>query len=423
MYNLPKEIPNHYTSLIMETPPPQAIEQSNHHIIHHKHKHKQRNSAFRMLFFILVFCISGLIVYFALGHIYGFGPNAQNLELNAHDHKIKEIGLFKRSISTIDDDDDQRTFLLIVFCWKRKASLKRLVDSLIKADYSGHFPELQFHIEFDPSEEVKAYVNNLKWPHGNKKLFLRQESFGLEKMVMTSWNATKDSEFAFFFEDDIEVQPQYFKYTLKAMERDDISKNDSVIGVALNTPRYDEVNLKHSIWLPEIVIGKQDRLFLFQQPCSWGALYFPWKWREYLKFYSKRNLGLELDIVPQSCIFKWQRSWKKYLMELMVLEGYVMLYPSLPDQQSLSINHREPGEHTNIEIEHALVNELNPNVVDYFVVPMAKAEQIKLLMESLSTIKNFPLVSFYHFKVNSIKDLIKFGKIIKYHRLYENNQK
>jgi hypothetical protein len=378
----------------------------------HIHRHKNDSGVFRMFFFLTVFSLSCLIVYFTLGKIYGYGNEIirlQGLKSNAELTKTSRIRIFPRSVK-----EDQ--FIIIVFGWRRRDSLERLVNSLKSADYLNHDVQLQFNIEFEPSEEVKQYVESVNWPYGTKIIVWRWEKYGLERMVVESWTSPKDNEFAFFFEDDIEVQPDFFKFALEALNKSEIRNNPNMVGIALNTPRYDEISMEHSIWTPNLVIGADEKLFLFQQPCSWGALYFPWKWREFLKYYGKRRLNQYplpaaeyRKVIPESCVFQWVRSWKKYYMEMMVLEGYLMLYPSAANQASLSVHHREEGEHTGLKKDH--LNE----IVDYFVVPLADKETSTALIEKIKTVdvNKLPIISFHHFTVESIKDLKKFGSLIK----------
>jgi hypothetical protein len=180
----------------------------------------------------------------------------------------------------------------------------------------------------------------------------RSQPQGLAAMITSAWLAPKDTEFAFLFEDDIEASPFYFEFACRAIYRFANSSspaNKTVIGVALNTPRFDEINLLKSIWRPHWEIGSEARLFFFQLPCSWGALYFPWIWRDFLKFYHQRtspNTDESSFTVPGARSNNWQRSWKRYLVEMMFFKGQVMIYASLPQEASFAVNHRERGEHT-----------------------------------------------------------------------------
>jgi len=57
------------------------------------------------------------------------------------------------------------------------------------------------------------------------------------------------------------------------------------------------------------------------------------------------SLSLKENVVPDVRSSRWQRSWKKYFIEMVFLRGYTMLYPNYANFSSLSTNHLEPGAH------------------------------------------------------------------------------
>ena len=59
------------------------------------------------------------------------------------------------------------------------------------------------------------------------------------------------------------------------------------------------------------------------------------RWAEYLLWVHS----------PYSATNGWSTSWKKFLIELCFLRGWVVLYPNFYNQTSFSTNHLEPGEH------------------------------------------------------------------------------
>lgn len=75
-------------------------------------------------------------------------------------------------------------FLIIVFGWQRYASLKRLCDSLLKADYMNQRVDLQFSIDGMHSTQVKDYVEKFHWPFGNVHLKISKVHLGLEKVLL-----------------------------------------------------------------------------------------------------------------------------------------------------------------------------------------------------------------------------------------------
>lgn len=241
---------------------------------------------------------------------------------------------------------------------------------------------------------------------------------------MESWQPVSDKEFAFFFEDDIEVSYKYFEYSLICLhkyllpdgERSPSSVwTDKFIGVSLNTPRYNEIAMPNVDWLPTNVISEAESQFLFQLPCSWGALYVPWHWRSFLQYYNWRWNQTEEALhasVPDSATRYWIRSWKKYLVELMYMRGMAMIHPNMPNQLSFSTHHREPGEHTEAKPQEHLVEDLGTLVLDYFTVPLVKEIDVDVYRKMIGEMKplqEMPVINFHHEGVRDIWSLSQLG--------------
>lgn len=76
------------------------------------------------------------------------------------------------------------TFRLIVFAWKRRASLIRLLDSLRFANYHGFAVHLDFHIDGEAHEKVLKFVDNYTWPFGRIRIHRHLERIGLERVSL-----------------------------------------------------------------------------------------------------------------------------------------------------------------------------------------------------------------------------------------------
>ena len=156
-------------------------------------------------------------------------------------------------------------------------------------------------------------------------------------------------------EDDCEVSTFFFRYLLMVLEIYDIpnglpknskqlfaSKLGKLVGISLYTPLLNEIVDPPQCWNSTSMFKETYRpssssvpfipafkalsahpstpscpaLYLFQLPCSWGALYFPWWWIRLQRYYnyrqSSRNLHLDsLYNVPNSRSNQWLTSWKK----------------------------------------------------------------------------------------------------------------
>lgn len=239
----------------------------------------------------------------------------------------------------------------------RKKSLMRLLSSLEQAQYEGDVVPLHLFLEANQSPEIIQYASTYHWMHGPLQVHVRHTRGGLINAVVESWYPTSPTECVVFLEDDIEVSPLFFawlKRVLRAFAKDG-EEDSKWAGISLYTPRimeYHPHKKKHEYAKLE---GKADLAgmlpFRHQQPCSWGALYFPHVWQEfrlYLLHRLRNGHSRGHFNIPGSRSNGWRSSWKKYMMELFWMQGYYLVYPNLPEQRSFSTNHMEAGEHISV---------------------------------------------------------------------------
>ncbi|KAJ6365677.1 hypothetical protein OIU76_030449 [Salix suchowensis] len=200
---------------------------------------------------------------------------------------------------------------------------------------------------------ITQNLNSFDWPHGRKTLRRRIIQGGLIRAVSESWYPSSDDDYGLLLEDDTEVSPFYYlwiKYALLAYHYDPQVLLPELSSISLYTPRLVEVVKERPVWnATEFFKGIHPNTpYLHQLPCSWGAVFFPKQWRE---FYVYMNMRFTEDAkanpvqIPKSRTNGWQASWKKFLIDMMYLRGYVSLYPNFPNQASFSTNHMEPGAH------------------------------------------------------------------------------
>ncbi|XP_024017109.1 uncharacterized protein LOC21391430 [Morus notabilis] len=235
----------------------------------------------------------------------------------------------------------------------RAESLTRLLNSLKNAYYVGDEIGISFNMDSKVDEATIRVVSSFEWPHGAKTLRRRIVQGGLIRAVSESWYPSSDDDFGLLLEDDIEVSPYYYlwiKYALLAYHYDPQVSLPELSSISLYTPRIVEVVKERPKWNPTEFFKKihPNTPYLHQLPCSWGAVFFPKQWRE---FYVYMNMRFTEDAkanpvqIPKSRTNGWQASWKKFLIDMMYLRGYVSLYPNFPSQASFSTNHMEPGAH------------------------------------------------------------------------------
>lgn len=316
-------------------------------------------------------------------------------------------------------------FTIIIFGWKREKSLKRLLTSIMdhRIVYDAHQVDLSINLDGGYSKGVLDLVNNINWTHGTKIIRKRKIHVGLKENVMNSWNPINEdpNSMAIFLEDDIEVSPYYFEFVTKLLQKIDNETRKKMFGISLNTPKFNEISIETwGPWNPcrDSSLTTQDLLFNFQLPSSWGAVYFASQWLEFVKYYHKRkycHIGFEL--LPKSGSPYWKESWKRYLIEWMVMKPSVMIYPNLPYQTSYSIHHREKGIHSAFngasKQEYSLKEEsLNDEEFELYGVPLLMDYNIHLAM--MNYINNLP---------NQLKIISHIHKEVPSYQWLENNAK
>lgn len=78
--------------------------------------------------------------------------------------------------------DHGYSFRILVYAWKRRASLKRLLDSLLAPSYHGFPVHLDFHMDGGAHPAVVNFIEQFHWPHGRMRITRHGDRVGLEKV-------------------------------------------------------------------------------------------------------------------------------------------------------------------------------------------------------------------------------------------------
>ncbi|XP_068650774.1 uncharacterized protein [Aristolochia californica] len=293
----------------------------------------------------------------------------------------------------------------------RATSLQRLLKSLSEAYYVGDEIPISFNMDSKVDEETIRLIGSYDWPHGPKTLRRRIIQGGLIRAVSESWYPASDNDFGLLLEDDIEVSPYYYlwiKYSLLVYHYDPQISLPELASISLYTPRLVEVVKERPRWNATSFFMNihPNTPYLHQLPCSWGAVFFPKQWREFYVYMTMRftdDAKQNPVQIPKSRTNGWQASWKKFLIDMMYLRGYVSLYPNFPNQQSFSTNHMEPGAHISAK----------DNVVRHdkgdFEVPLFKTDFRDLLPSSkLPPASKLPVINLFN-QASSLRGLKSAG--------------
>jgi len=227
----------------------------------------------------------------------------------------------------------------------RLDSLIRLLKSLSNLENPSNIRiNLRFSLEASSSKELVDYVYGYGWTQGHKSVMLRVLQGGLIRAVIESWFPASNNDYGLLLEDDIEVSPYAIiwieKILLKVLNNKSFdNKAQRIIGISLYQPKVTETNENESnrrkpFYIRDIVreVGSvDDSPFLFQTPCSWGAVYFPDTWKVFLAYVKERQSAKKKVYIPYSYTNWWRGSWKQSLFEFMYIKGYFLVYPNFDE--------------------------------------------------------------------------------------------
>ncbi|KAE8656829.1 hypothetical protein F3Y22_tig00116997pilonHSYRG00422 [Hibiscus syriacus] len=236
---------------------------------------------------------------------------------------------------------------------------------------------ISFNMDSKVDEATIKLIDSFQWPRGPKTFRRRIIQGGLIRAVSESWYPTSNDDYGLLLEDDIEVSPYYclwIKYALLAYHYDPQVSLPYLSSISLYTPRLVEVVKERPRWNATEFFKRihPNSPYLHQLPCSWGAVFFPKHWREFYVYMNMRfTKGAQANPVqiPNSRTNGWQASWKKFLIDMMYIRGYISLYPNFPNQASFSTNHMEPGAHISAKdnvVQHDKANFEVPLLVEDF---------------------------------------------------------
>lgn len=225
---------------------------------------------------------------------------------------------------------------IIVICYNRLHSIKRLVKSLFQADYCEP-ADLIISIDNSGSNIVENFAKSIKWPYGKKIIHTYPKRLGLKEHVLTCGNYINKYNFEsiIVLEDDLLVSPGYFNYAIQATQK--YKNNLEVAGISLYTHSWN-INADR----PFIPLFNGYDVFFMQYPQSWGQIWMKKQWNDFYKWYQNQEYKtINKNLIPAN-VLQWPKSsWLKYHVEYCIVKDKYFVYP----YNSLSTNFADAGTH------------------------------------------------------------------------------
>ncbi len=226
---------------------------------------------------------------------------------------------------------------IIVVTFNRLHSLKRLLKSLISANYYGFNPvNLIISIDGGGAQDILEYSNDFYWPFGKKEVIFSSINLGLRSHIIKCGDLSNDKGDIIVLEDDCIVGPEYYQFATDALNF--YRHSEKIAGISLYSYMINEY-----AQAPFFPVYDQFDNYFMQVPSSWGQAWTREQWQKFRKYYNSKPIIGASDRLPED-VKNWpESSWKKYFYKYLVEADHYIVYPI----QSHTSNFSEIGSHYN----------------------------------------------------------------------------
>lgn len=234
----------------------------------------------------------------------------------------------------LSDVKNKDLFAIVSVGYNRLSSQRRLLSSLLRADYTGYDSiPLVISIDNGGNKELEDYADNFEWPYGDKYVIKHQERLGLKNHILSCGDLTQFFKGVILLEDDIYVAEGFYDYTIQVEKY--YGDCPQVASMALYA---NEMN--GFVWLPMTKLRNAADVTAGQAVASWGEAWNTRMWSEFREWLAKTTIPWnEIDMPHQ--IKEWTKAWSKFFDAYMVMEGKYSINP----YTSLTTNFSDAGEH------------------------------------------------------------------------------
>ena len=234
----------------------------------------------------------------------------------------------------LDDIENKERYAIVSVGYNRLKSQKRLLESLLRADYTG-YDNVPLVISIDSSgdEALYNYARTFEWPFGDKHVIIHDKRKGLKEHILYCGDLTRYFKGIILLEDDLYVAKDFYHYTVQMDKA--YGDCEKVASIALYS---NEMN--GFCWLPLLRLHGEADVFADQSICSWGEFWNTRMWGEFREWYDNTVIKWnELDMPHQ--IKEWTKAWSKFFYAYMLKNDKYSIYP----YTALSTNFSDAGEH------------------------------------------------------------------------------
>lgn len=223
---------------------------------------------------------------------------------------------------------------IVVVAYNRSDSVRRLLGSLLKANYSQS-ATLIISVDKSDTDEVGHLADEFVWPYGEKRVVKHSENLGLRKHILGIGDYLNKYDAIIVLEDDLIVSSNFFIYAKQAI--DYYYEDERVAGISLYS-----FAINYQTFYPFIPQHSDYDTYFIQCAQSWGQIWMKNQWSDFKEWYEKHeNDGFDSRFLPHAICSWSSKSWLKYHTRYCIEMNRYFVYPYF----SLTSNCGESGTH------------------------------------------------------------------------------
>lgn len=258
----------------------------------------------------------------------------------------------------INNPDNQNKIAIVVVGYNRLKSIKRLLASLLKANYPSNDIPLIISIDCSGDKELYNYVHGFDWPFGYKYLIIHEKRLGLKNHIFSCGDITKYFKAIILLEDDIYVSEYFYNYVEQTVVK--YGNDDRITQISLYKNERNGF-----VGLPFVNIQTDSDVFLMKAVSTWGQCWTKHMWDSFKKWMLQYDEKLLHTVDMPDTIKRWKRAWSKYYNAYLVSCNKYVIYPNV----SLTTNFSDAGEHgdknnsiVQVNLQQSKLKMILPNV-------------------------------------------------------------
>jgi len=233
----------------------------------------------------------------------------------------------------ISNPKNKEKVAVVVVGYSRLNSIKRLLSSLIVANYPKEDVPLVISLDCSHNEQLYEFARNFLWPYGNKYLIIHKKRLGLKAHIFSCGDLTNYFNAIILLEDDLYVSTEFYKFAIAAVEKYNNSEN--IAGISLYRHEFNGF-----AGFPFTPLNDGSDSFAIQTVVSWGQCWTRSMWESFRNWLCVNTIDFTKYDIPQQ-IKTWERAWSKYYYAYILACNKYYIFPYI----SLSTNFGDAGEH------------------------------------------------------------------------------